>query len=112
MLYKAVVIDNSMLFTRGTIRVRIAGFHNKTIDWSLEDNFPDSLDLEENPNGSRFSNDYEARLTTSFGGGRNYGVLHVPQPNEKGLVAFMGNSFKFPIWMGGLFETTREETSS
>jgi len=99
LLYKAVVIDNSMLFTRGTI-------------WDLEERFPEVLtegDLPEEAGSSQFSNDFEATLMSSFGGGRNYGSLVIPQINEKGIVSFLGGSKTNPIWMGGLFEVTRGE---
>lgn len=111
MIYKAVVLDNSMLFTRGTIRVRIAGFYNKKIVWNLEERFPDTLtegDVEGDVN-TQFSNDFEAQLIAPFGGGRNYGALIIPQVNEKGLVTFLGTSKSRPIWLGGLFETKRDE---
>ena len=110
MIYKAVVLDNSMLFTRGTIRVRIAGMYNKRIIWDLQERFPETLEEGniEDVN-TQFSKDYEAQLIAPFGGGRNYGALSVPQINEKGLVAFLNGSKSKPIWMGGLFETRRDE---
>lgn len=109
MLYKAVVIDNSMIFTRGTIRVRIAGLYNRNIIWDLQDRFPGTVEEGEREDGTQFSNDFEAKLSSAFGGGRNYGSLVIPQPNEKGLVAFLGNSKKYPVWLGGLFETKRND---
>lgn len=109
MLYKAVVLDNSMFFTRGTIRIRIAGFYNKEMIWNLEEKFPDVVEEGNREDATQFSNDYEAYVSTGLGGGRNYGILTIPQPNEKGIVAFMGNSKKYPIWLGAIFEPTRNE---
>ena len=111
MIFKAVVLDNSMFFTRGTIRVRIAGFYNKKIVWNLEEKFPDVLtegDIE--GVNTQFSNDYEAQISSAFGGGRNYGSVVIPQINEKGIVAFLNGDKKNPVWLGGLFETFRDDS--
>ena len=111
MIFKAVVLDNSMFFTRGTVRVRIAGFYNKKIVWNLEERFPDAL-TEGDVEGvnTQFSNDYEAQISSAFGGGRNYGSVVVPQINEKGIVAFLNGDKKNPVWLGGLFETFRDDS--
>ena len=112
MIFKAVVLDNSMFFTRGTVRVRIAGFYNKKIVWNLaEDKFPETLtegDIE--GVNTQFSNDYEAQISSAFGGGRNYGSVVIPQINEKGIVAFLNGDKKNPVWLGGLFETFRDDS--
>ena len=113
MIYKAVIVDNSMLFIRGTVRVRIVGFFHANNFLNLEENFEEEIREEaaraEIKKNSQFSNDFEAILTSSIGGGRNYGSLYVPQINEKGVVAFLGSSRKNPVWLGGLFEAKRDD---
>ena len=109
MIYKAVVLENSMLFSRGAIRVRIAGHYNRKIVWNLEERFPDVIEEGEiEGSNTEFTKDYEAALLGSLGGGRNYGALSIPQPNEKGIVAFLGKS-KTPVWLGSLFYTERDD---
>lgn len=110
MLHKAVVIDNSMVFTRGKIRVRIAGMYHRKLEWNLEERFPDLIEEEETEgSNTQFSTDYEALISSAFGGGRNYGSFVIPQINEKGIVSFLGGSKNNPVWLGGLFEASRDD---
>jgi hypothetical protein len=107
-----VVVDNSMVFTRGTIRVRIAGFYNRKNFFNLEENFAELERegiLENSTSRTQFSNDLEAKISSFTGGGRNYGAFYVPQINEKGIVAFLGGSKTKPVWLGGLFEVKRDD---
>jgi len=109
LIFKAVVIDNADLFTRGTIRVRIAGHYMRRIIWNLEENFPKAIEEGNKEGDEVYSNDFDAVLAAPFGGGRNYGGLYVPQINEKGIVSFLGGSKKKPVWLGGLYEPFRAE---
>jgi len=102
------VLDNADVFTSGTIRVRIAGFYNRKIIWNLEEKFPDTIE-EGDREDSTSHNDFEAILSSAFGGGRNYGMFVLPQINEKGIVAFLGNGYSKPVWLGGIFENKRDE---
>ena len=110
MLYKAIVIDNTNLFTRGTIRVRVPNFYNKKMTWNLEENFPASIEEGDEGTDGEFTKDFEAILHSPLGGGRNYGVLQVPQINEKGIVAFLGGGLSKPVWMGSIFEPVRDDS--
>jgi len=111
MIYKAMVMDNSNFFRTGTIRVRIAGFYQRKIEWNLSQNYPTSIE-EGETDDERFSEDFNAILSSPMGGGRNYGTLILPQINEKGLVAFLGNNKRNPIWLGSLFEVVRDANYS
>lgn len=101
MIYKAVVLDNSNFFKIGTIRVRIAGYFHRKASWNLEEDFPASID--EGVDGEKHK-DFNAILYSPFGGGRNYGMLIIPQINEKGIVSFLGDNKRKPVWMGSIFE--------
>lgn len=105
-IYKAVVIDNSTFYTKGTIRVRIAGMYNGKIIWDLSEK-TDELQIGDGDN-INFPLDYEAILFSPIGGGRNYGAYFLPQINEKGIIAFLAGNRKNPIWMGSIFEPTRD----
>jgi hypothetical protein len=110
-LYKAIVIDNSKFFERGTITVRLPPFYMKEMQWDLTTNFPDFIkegELE-NPIDDRHSYDMEAKVFASFGGGRNYGGFILPQINEVGIVAFLRGNKNDPIWMGSIFEVQRSD---
>lgn len=110
MLYKAIVLDNTNLFTRGTIRVRVPNFYNKKMTWNLEEGFPSAIEEGEEATDGEFTKDFEAVLHSPLGGGRNYGVLQVPQINEKGIVAFLGGGLSKPVWMGSIFEPVRDDS--
>jgi len=102
MIYKAVVLDNSNFFKTGTVRVRIAGYFHRRFSWNLEEDFPASIEEGENDDGTH--EDFDAILFSPLGGGRNYGALFLPQINENGVVAFLGDNKKRPVWMGSIFE--------
>jgi hypothetical protein len=116
-IYNAVVLDNRNYFSTGLIRVRIFNWYGApridsggnpiAID-DLSTN-PDSID-EGNyttPDGQAATGptqEFQCRILTPMGGGKNYGMFHLPQANEKGVVAFLDNDFYKPIWMGSYFE--------
>ncbi len=110
MIYKAVVIDNSDFFKKGTIRVRIAGYFLRNFDWDLKEDYPGAAEEGESSNGSH--QDFNAILFSPLGGGRNYGVLFLPQINEKGIVSFLGGNKRKPVWMGSIFEPSYGDNHS
>ena len=109
MLYKAIVLDNSNFFSNGTIRVRIPAFYSKKMTWDLSENFPNAIEEGEEED-SRFSKDFEARILTSMGGGRNYGTFVMPQINSIGAVQFLGDNYRKAVWIGCLFEPVRNDS--
>lgn len=103
MFYKAIITDNSDFFKTGKVKVRLAKFYTAGMVWDLSSNEKALETFKE------FGSDFEAELFSPLGGGRNYGILFVPQINEKGIVFFLGRGFNKPIWMGSLFEAGRDE---
>jgi hypothetical protein len=109
MFYRAICIDNSMFLTKGTIRVRI--FSRVNYPLLKPDGSSTGLDdLSKDPSiialAERSETDYldtDAQVFTPFGGGRNFGMLYLPQVNTIGLVTFIdGDDYK-PLWVGSYF---------
>ena len=117
MIYEALVIDNSKFVETGTIRVRIK---NLTITPSM------MKDLSENPTQSidvlggqkwlqtekekKFVyTDTDVRVSSAIGGGYDYGLFYLPQPNSWGIVAQIGdpwntNTRNNYVWLGSLYQ--------
>ena len=110
MIYKAVVLDNSTFYQTGTIRVRIAGFFHRKMTWELAEDFPGFVEEGENDDGT--NEDFDAILFSPFGGGRNYGMFILPQINEKGIVSFLGDNKRKPVWMGSIYEPAYGESNT
>lgn len=115
MLYKAIVIDNSSFFRDGTVRVRVAGHYMGNIAWNLSDNYPEEVEngelpLEDQYLPFNYNQDFNAAIMSSMGGGRNYGTFVLPQINETGVISFLGDNLRRPVWMGSLFEPTRDDS--
>lgn len=99
MVHKAIIIDNTELFKKGTVKVKVLQKSKPSkIEWNLSINHPESLNENKNEN-----NVYNAKLSGIIGGGSNYGMLAIPQINEVGLVSFLDGTNE-PVWIGGLFE--------
>ena len=109
MIYKALVIDNSKFFERGTITVRIANFYFGEMTWDLVDKFPEQINENKIEGNDSRTLDWEAKIFSPLGGGRNYGALFLPQINESGLVTFINGNQRDCIWMGSLFESFRDD---
>jgi hypothetical protein len=54
--------------------------------------------------------DLEALVFTPFGGGRNFGLLYLPQVNTKGVVTFLDADHHKPMWIGSYFEAKHNRT--
>lgn len=120
-IYNGVVLDNTDFFSTGLIKVRIFNWYGAAR--TDKDNKPIAIDdLSTNPDmikegdyttpdgqpATGPTQDFKCRILTSIGGGKNYGMFHLPQVNEKGVVAFLDNDFYKPIWMGGYFEPLQD----
>lgn len=111
MIYRCLVIDNSNFYETGKIRVRI---EDKSI-------FINSMkDLAINPKetvqqlaGEHMLNsgtkktlkytDTDAYVSTNIGGGYDYGVFYLPQPNTWGLVSVVGANYDPEyVWLGSI----------
>lgn len=112
-VYQGIVISNENYYSRGTITVRVGGIgiYNKPMQWDLTENFPDFIKESDKGDPDR-TNDLEVAISGPLGGGRNYGVFCLPQVNEIGLVMFIGGNLKKPVWIGSLFQPTRDENFS
>ena len=105
-LYKARVVSNSDFAKNGKIKVRI--FKNTMPDlWRPLNEIPDSI-KEANQviksNGGFYikSSEDEAYVASMFGGGFDYGVFSLPQPNSIGIVATIeseGGGIEY-VWLG------------
>jgi len=105
MIYPAIVLDNSMFLTRGTIRVRVAQYFFGEMQWDLSKS-PDFIKLGVNEKNNTH-NDFEAYVYSPFGGGEDYGLFSLPQVNTRGLVAFVGNTIErgnVCFWLGSIFQ--------
>jgi len=116
MLYSALCINNREYFEKGTITVRVFAYYirprtsdgkNLNID-DLSKN-TDLLKESKNKELPNTSNDFEALVFASLGGGRNYGMFSLPQINEKGIVAFLDGDIHKPIWLGSYFQPIRDD---
>jgi len=111
MIYPAIVLDNSMFLSRGTIRVRVSQYYFKEMVWNLSSS-PDFI--QEGINKDTGSHrDFEAFVFSPIGGGENYGAFFLPQVNSKGLVAFVGNTIERSnvcFWLGSLVSPTYNRT--
>jgi hypothetical protein len=125
MIYDAIVLDNTTYLTTGTIKVRVFAFYLGP-RFSYDANgkktpLPGIADLSKDPSlidegkwkdtegnvGSGLEQphqDFDAWIFTAMGGGQNYGMFHLPQVNEKGIVSFLDGDIYKPIWMGSYFE--------
>lgn len=117
MIYEALVIDNSGFIEKGTIRVRIK---QSCISPSM------LKDLSENPTysidkcgGQRWYQtekekkfiytDTDVKVSSGIGGGYDYGLFYLPQPNSWGLVAKIGDPWDSKttddyVWIGALYQ--------
>ena len=119
MIYSGIVIDNSTYFETGTIRVRM--FRNylsprmdgdKKIavdDLSTKPSMIDDGKLKDPDTGailegiSHPNQDLDAWVFAPMGGGTNYGMFHLPQVNERGIISFLEGDLRKPVWMGSYF---------
>jgi hypothetical protein len=106
MIYEALCIDNTKFFERGTITVRIFKYYNvpRYFNGKRTDDLSTKKELLETKNDKGYTQDFEAKIFTPLGGGRNYGMFILPQINSKGLVAFLEGAFNRPIWLGSFFD--------
>ena len=125
MIYSAVVLDNSNYFTAGTIKVRVFNWYLGS-RWKYDGNGNitgvaeiDNLATDptminegdyEAPNrggnagqGAGPTQDFMCWVYSPMGGGINYGMFHLPQINERGIVSFLDGDLHKPIWMGSYF---------
>jgi hypothetical protein len=113
-MYDAIVIDNTNFLSNGTIRVRIFAHFNypRTKADGTETNIDDlSTDVNLITIAERTTTDYldyDALVFTPFGGGRNFGLMYLPQVNTKGVVAFLDADHHKPIWLGNYFEAKHD----
>jgi len=118
MFLPAIVIDNTRFFETGTIRVRVAHYYNRPMNWDLSTDFPLSIQEgiktevidDEEVEITSHTEDFEALIFAPLGGGRNYGVLNLPQINEKGFITFISGNERRPLWVGSFFEPFRDAT--
>ena len=107
MIYPALVIDNATFYTTGTIRVRIQNYFYGTMIWDLSQN---TSAVTDGYNATtKTHQDFDAYVFSPIGGGKNYGIFYLPEPNTKGFVAFTGNAVERGnscFWMGSVFEPT------
>lgn len=124
MIYSSIVLDNSTYFTTGTIRVRIFSYYlgprfevkdDKRTPIAIDDlsSKPDLIseglwtDPETGATGEGINKphqDFDCWIYAPFGGGRNYGMFHLPQVNERGIVSFLDGDKNKPVWMGSYFQ--------
>lgn len=117
MVYLARVIDNTEFADKGTIKVRVDEFcHYSTVLCG---------DLSEKPsrvtaNGNLWkvddtdtymkeSNDLDAFVMSSFGGGYEYGVFRLPQVNSVGVVTELGanrTGDSYYAWLGNIIDNS------
>lgn len=110
MIFECLVIDNSTFYEDGTIRVRIKDNElNPLITMQDMSNNPDkSLGEYANASDIYGNTDTKAFLYTPYGGAYDFGLFALPQPNTRGLVAKLGNSFDADsdkaeyVYLGGL----------
>jgi hypothetical protein len=102
MFYHAIVTDTSDFYKTGQIKVRISSFYNQPINYNLADKLSEQFKYG-------VKGDMNARVLSSMGGGRNYGIFFLPQVNEKGIVASVMDDKQDFIWMGSIFDATRDE---
>lgn len=121
MIYKARVIDNSMFKSSGQIRVRIFEKTKKKEDREDLSLHPETISAfservrDDNGEEKLITNDHLVYVSTPFGGGTDYGMFWLPQPNSIGLVADLGdikdtsNNGNY-VWLGGLFSYYPKKT--
>jgi hypothetical protein len=127
-LYSGLVLDNSTYFATGTIRVRVFLFYmaprfymdgenKKSIaidDLSSKPSMIDDGKLTDPDTGvllegiSHPNQDFVAWVSTPMGGGTNYGIFHLPQVNERGIVSFLDGDLRKPVWMGSYFTSLED----
>ena len=122
MVYSALVIDNSDYFQTGTIKVRVFNWYlasrwkydssgnKKPVqidDLSTDPKMINEGDWNQQdiPGGNDGpTQDFLCWVYAPIGGGTNYGMFHLPQVNERGLVSFVDGDMHKPIWMGSYFQ--------
>jgi hypothetical protein len=109
MLYKAVVVDNTKFYSHGILLCRVEGMFLRNFDWDLSTDYPESIELgNENPEQIGL---VKCILSSPSGGGDNFGLLILPQINEKGLVAFLDNNRTKGVWIKSIFEPKYPKTT-
>lgn len=128
MIYSAIVLSNTSYFTTGTIRVRVFSYYisprftakNEPISIDDLSTKPEMIDegkwkdpeTGETKEGPNYPNqDFNAWVFSTMGGGKNYGLFHLPQVNERGIVAFLDGDIHKPIWLGSYFEPVIDPTN-
>lgn len=117
MIYEALVIDNADFAEKGTIRVRIKQMTlSPTMVNDLSEDPKKSIDTYgkqqwRTRNGKDVFTyvDTDVKVSSPFGGGYDYGVFYLPQPNSWGLVGRIGdpweeNSRNNFVWLGALYQ--------
>ena len=122
MIYSAICLDNTMYFTTGTILARVFAYYisprlsgeasNKKLvqvdDLSTdpkminEGQYTDS-DGATGEGPDKPHQEFPCWVYSPMGGGKNYGMFHMPQVNEKGLVTFLDGDLHKPLWLGSYF---------
>lgn len=117
MVYEALVIDNANFAKKGTIRVRIQQrCATPTLMRDLSENPKRSIDEFGNQqyvtrNGENVFTyvDTDVKVSSLMGGGYDYGIFYLPQPNSWGLVAQIGDPWNESsrdnfVWIGALYQ--------
>lgn len=117
MIYEALVIDNADFVKKGTIRVRIKQLTlspTMTRDLSKDpiksiDEFGNQQWVTRNGKKTFTYVDTDVKVSSPFGGGYDYGVFYLPQPNSWGLVGRIGNPWEEKsrndfVWLGALYQ--------
>ena len=125
-IYEARVIDNSTFASEGYIKVRVKeySYNTRNLNGYMIDEMGDLSDTDyssellgenwiykEKKDGEDVIKyvDSNAYVYSPFGGGKDYGVFYLPQPNSYGIVSTLGrDSSKYDdnskyIWLGTLY---------
>jgi len=122
MIYTAICLDNTMYFTTGTILARVFAYYisprfsGKAGDKTLVQ--VDDLSTKTSMINEGLYTDAQGKsgegpdqphqefycwVYSPMGGGKNYGMFHLPQVNERGLITFLDGDLHKPLWLGSYF---------
>lgn len=121
MIYEALVIDNADFAKKGTIRVRIKDYTVTPASTGDLSEKPSYLINEVggqqyvvNDTEKQFTyTDTDVKVSSPIGGGYDYGLFMLPQPNTWGLVASIGNNWELSsrgnfVWIGALYKANAD----
>jgi hypothetical protein len=121
MIYSAIVLSNENYFSTGCVKVRVFNWYLGS-RWKYDSNgniiSPAEIDnlasdptmINEGDMQSGPTQDFLCWVYSPMGGGINYGMFHLPQVNERGLVSFIDGDLHKPIWMGSYFRPLLDNT--